>query len=77
MFYIKYFRLILVANIIAIPLAYVFINKWLNNFAYRINIGLFPFILSFIATCIFAALAISYWTLKAAYSNPIDSIQTE
>ena len=68
---------LIVANIIAWPLAFYGINKWLQNFAYRIDITIWPFILSGIITFSIALLTIGYLAVKAAGSNPIDSLRSE
>jgi len=68
---------VLVANIIAWPLAYFVMNKWLANFAYRINIGLWIFALSGILTLLIALLTVGYQSVKTAFANPIDSLRYE
>jgi ABC-type antimicrobial peptide transport system permease subunit len=70
-------RLVLIANIIAWPIAYYAMNRWLQNFAYRTQIGLEIFLLS-----AFLALAVSigtlgYQAIKAARANPVDSLRYE
>ena len=69
--------LLVFANIIAWPLAYLGLQNWLQNFAYAIDIGFFPFILS--AALVFAVgfLTIAYQAIKAALTNPIDAIRYE
>jgi putative ABC transport system permease protein len=68
---------IVLANIIAWPLAYFAMNKWLQQFAYRIGIGLWIFVLSGILALGIALLTVSYHTIKAATSNPVDSLRYE
>ncbi len=77
LFYSKYFKLILIANAIAFPLAYFLSRYWLANFAYKIEISFLPFLLSLAITMFFTLTALSYWALKAAWLNPVDSIRTE
>ena len=73
----SYLKLIIVAIIIAVPVAYYFMNKWLQDFAYRISIGWWIFLLAG-ATAIFIALAtISLQAIKAAIANPVKSLRTE
>lgn len=68
---------IVLANLIAWPVAYYWMNKWLNNFAYRIDIGIGVFALSAaIALCI-ALLTVSWQSLRAATANPVDSLRYE
>jgi putative ABC transport system permease protein len=68
---------IVLANIIAWPLAYFAMNKWLQQFAYRIGIGFWIFVLSGILALGIAFLTVSYHTIKAATSNPVDSLRYE
>ena len=63
-------RLFLLANVIAWPIAYYIGHRWLNNFAYRIGIGPWIFILASMLTFLIAFLTIGYQSIKAASSNP-------
>lgn len=73
----EFIKWILLSNLIAWPLVYYFMNQWLENFAYRININVFTFILSG-GTALFIALAtVSYQAVKTALSNPVESIRYE
>jgi putative ABC transport system permease protein len=69
--------LILFANMIAWPIAYLAMKKWLEYFAYRINIGISIFLLAGVSAIIIAVLTISYQAIKAARANPIEAIQQE
>jgi len=76
--FIKEFLFILFLSIIiACPLAYLSINHWLANYAYKITIGLTPFLLGIIFIGSVTALLILFQTLKTAFSNPINSLKTE
>lgn len=68
---------VLVANVIAWPVAYYILNLWLEDFAYRIDIGIFPFILSGSIAILIALFTISFQTGKAAISNPVDTLKYE
>jgi len=68
---------VLAANIIAWPLAYFAISKWLENFAYRTNLNLSIFVLSGVLALATALLTVSYQTLKAALANPVESLRYE
>lgn len=68
---------IVIANIIACPVAYYFLDHWLNNFAYRISLGILPFVLSTAIAFIIAILTVSYQTIKAALANPVESLKYE
>ncbi|MDB5229867.1 MAG: hypothetical protein JWN76_672 [Chitinophagaceae bacterium] len=69
--------LVLVALIIASPLAWYFMNKWLNNFAYRINISVWVFVLAGAFAMVIAFMTISFQAIKAALANPVKSLRTE
>ncbi|MHB1687435.1 MAG: ABC transporter permease [Ignavibacteriaceae bacterium] len=72
-----FIRLVLIANVIAWPLSYYVMNKWLQNFAYRTDIGLWIFIASGLLTLFIAALTVSFQAIKAANSNPVRSLRYE
>ena len=65
------------ANVIAWPIAYYAVHKWLQNFAYRINIGIWIFILCGAFSLLIALLTVSYYSIKAASANPVDSLRHE
>ena len=68
---------VLLANIIAWPVAYFVMNNWLKNFAYRINPGWSVFFLAGIIALTIAVATISFQTIKAAKANPINSLKYE
>ncbi len=68
---------VILANIFAWPVAYYFMNNWLQNFAYRINLSIWIFIISGLTTLVIALLAVSYQAIKAASANPADSLRYE
>jgi putative ABC transport system permease protein len=70
-------RLILIASIIASPITYYAINAWLSDYAYRIEIGFNMLIIPGIAVFLIALLTISYQTIKAANTNPVESLKYE
>ncbi len=69
--------LIVAAFAIAVPIAYVIMNNWLENFAYRIEIGAPVFVLAFISSALIAALTVGYRAIKAATANPVESLRYE
>ena len=69
--------LVVIAIILAIPTAYYFLNKWLQDFAYRINISWWVFVLAGVSALLIALLAVSFQAIKAAVSNPVKSLRTE
>ena len=73
----EFIKLTLIANLIAWPAAYLLMNKWMENFAYKATIGLTPYVLSFCLVLIIALLTVSFQTVKAAVANPADSLRYE
>ncbi|MBA2562035.1 MAG: FtsX-like permease family protein, partial [Chitinophagaceae bacterium] len=72
-----FIKLVIVAAVIAFPVAWYAMNKWLQDFAYRINISWWIFLLArIIAVCI-ALFTISFQAIKAAIANPVKSLRTE
>jgi len=65
------------ANLFAWPLAWIVSNKWLQNFAYQIEIDYFIFIISAIIALIIAIITVSYHSMRAAMANPVDSLKYE
>ncbi len=65
------------ANVIAWPAGYYFLNKVLSNYAYRFNIGLEIFILSRLVTFFIAFLTVRYKSICSSMANPVDSIGYE
>jgi putative ABC transport system permease protein len=72
-----FLKLIVVANIIAWPLAYFGMNRWLQNFAYKSGIGVWVFLLTGILAVGIALATVSYQSIKAALLNPVDAIKYE
>jgi putative ABC transport system permease protein len=68
---------VLLANIIAWPVAYLAMAKWLQNFAYRTHLGWRAFVISGLLALIIAILTVSYQSIKAARANPINSLRYE
>jgi putative ABC transport system permease protein len=73
----EYSKWVLVANIIAWPVAYIVMKKWLNNFAYHASIGLTIFALTALLTFLIALLTVSYQSVKAALGNPARALRYE
>jgi putative ABC transport system permease protein len=74
---LEYLIPILISAVISIPISWYFINNWLQDFSYRINIQWFIFILSTIIAFIIALIAINAKAWFAARKNPVDSIRYE
>src|SRR5665213_1897050 len=72
-----FMRLVLVAFVIAAPIAWWATYKWLQDFAYRTNISWWVFVISGLSMLLIALLTLSIQTIKAARANPIDSLRME
>jgi len=72
-----FLKLVFVALLVAIPIAYYFTNQWLLNFAYRIEVQWWIFALAGVAAILIASLTISFQSIKAAIANPIESLRNE
>lgn len=68
---------LLIAIALSIPLTYWLMNQWLTNFEYRIDIELDLFVMSGVLSIMIALIVISFHTIKAAMTNPIESLRTE
>lgn len=68
---------VLLANIVAWPIAYLLMKGWLDNFVYRIDMAFWMFLLAGVAAQIIALLTVSYQAVKAAMVNPVDALRYE
>jgi putative ABC transport system permease protein len=68
---------VLLGFIFAAPLAYYAMNRWLADFAYRVEIGLGVFVLAGLLALVIAWLTVSYQSIKAALANPVESLRYE
>lgn len=73
----EFTKLVIIAFFIAAPLAYFAMDNWLNNFAYRIDIGWMVFGMAALITLLVAWMTVSFQSLKAAKSNPINALRSE
>ena len=72
-----FIRLVMVAALIAFPVTWWAMNQWLHDFAYRIVISWWVFIVAGFAALLIALLTISFQAIKAAIANPVKSLRTE
>ncbi|MCU0444309.1 MAG: ABC transporter permease [Microscillaceae bacterium] len=72
-----FLRLVIIAFVIATPIAYYFMSQWLQDFAYRIDMGWWIFAIAGFAAFLIALLTIGYQTIRAALKNPVDSLRYE
>ena len=73
----EFTRFVIAANIIAFPIAYYSLNSWLKNFAYRITIGYWIFILAALLSLSIALFTISFRVIKTARANPAEALRYE
>lgn len=69
--------LILIANLIAWPISYWAMSRWIQNYPYRVNLGIELFFASSLTVLLIGLLTVSYQAIKAALSNPIDCLRYE
>ncbi|HEV2355132.1 MAG TPA: ABC transporter permease [Puia sp.] len=72
-----FLRLVLIAAIIAIPVAWIFMHKWLEEFAYRITISWWVFVLAAFFAVLIAVATVTFQVVKAALANPVECLRTE
>jgi putative ABC transport system permease protein len=72
-----FLKLVALANIIAWPIAYYVMNRWLQNFAYRIDISWWVFVLAGGLALVIALLTVSTQAIKAALANPVEALRYE
>jgi putative ABC transport system permease protein len=73
----QFLKWVLIANVIAWPIAYIAAKRWLQTFAYRTDIGVEIFVLTTLGAFVIALITISWQTIKAARGNPVDSLRYE
>lgn len=73
----EFAMLVLIAIVIGLPLAWLYLRDWIEGFPYRINIGILAFIMVGIGAMVLALLTVSYQSYRAALTNPAESIKAE
>lgn len=74
---LNFIKWIVIANIIAWPIAYYFMNKWLQNFEYRIDLTILPFLFAGFFSILTAIITVCWQTIRTAVTNPIESLKYE
>ena len=72
-----FLKLVIISAVFAFPLAWWSMHKWLEDFAYRVNIGWWIFIAAGVIALLIALLTVSFQAIKAAIANPVKSLRTE
>ncbi|MGN6638700.1 MAG: ABC transporter permease [Mucilaginibacter sp.] len=70
-------KLVLISAVIATPVAFWAMHKWLDNYPYRIDINIWIFILAAVFVLLIALVTVSFQTIKAAVANPVNSLRSE
>jgi putative ABC transport system permease protein len=73
----EFIKLVAIAILIASPAGWWAANKWLQDFAYRINVSGWVFFAAGIVTILIALITVSFQAIKAAIANPVKSLRTE
>ena len=73
----EFLKLVVIANVIAWPVSYFLVNKWLMNFPYKIEVGIDVFLLASGLTLLISLITIGYTVIRSATGNPIESIRYE
>jgi putative ABC transport system permease protein len=73
----QFTKWVVLSNLIAWPIAYYFMHKWLQRFAFRPGISIWPFLLASIVVLVIALFTVSYQTIKASRSDPVDLLRYE
>ncbi|MFC4141708.1 ABC transporter permease [Pedobacter mendelii] len=72
-----FMKLVIISNVVAIPVAYLLVNHWLQKYDYKITITIWPFLIALLASVIIAVLTVSLQTFKVAKANAVDALKYE
>ena len=72
-----FIKLVCISILIAVPIAWYAMNKWLEDFAYRIDIGWAVFVIAGLVAMFIALFTVSFHAIKAAIANPVKSLRME
>ncbi|RZM21867.1 MAG: FtsX-like permease family protein, partial [Pedobacter sp.] len=72
-----FMKLVLLSNVIAFPIAFIIIQKWLKNYDYKISIGIWPFLIAAVLSLLIAVLTVSMQSFKVAKANAVDALKYE
>jgi putative ABC transport system permease protein len=73
----EFLRLVVIGNLLAMVASWFFIEKWLENFAFRAPQSWWPYLLTLVVTVVIAILTVAWQSIKAARQNPVDAIRYE
>jgi len=69
--------MVFMANVVAWPLAYLLVSKWLSGFTYRIDLSIWPFVIAMVISMLITLITVSFRSFKAARANTIDALKYE
>ncbi|MES2829961.1 MAG: FtsX-like permease family protein [Bacteroidota bacterium] len=72
-----FIKLVIIANLIAFPIAYIAVNKWLSSYEFRVSISAVPFLVAIILSVLINVVTVSIQSIKVAKANPIDALKYE
>jgi putative ABC transport system permease protein len=72
-----FLKLVILSLVLASPIAWYFMSNWLNDFAYRINLSVWVFLLAGSMALLIAFITISFQSIRAAIANPVTSLRSE
>lgn len=71
------FVMVVVASILAIPITYYFMNKWLSNFSYKVGINIWFFVVAFFVAILVVLLTVLFHSFRASRTNPVEALKYE
>ncbi|GGM79283.1 ABC transporter permease [Dyadobacter beijingensis] len=77
LFSIDFIKLVVIALVIASPIAWYFMNEWLQDFSYKVNVSWWLFVVAGLAAVLIALVTVSFQSLKAAMTNPVKALRSE
>jgi putative ABC transport system permease protein len=72
-----FLKLVIIAFVIAVPVGWYFMNRWLQDFAYRVQISWWVFLIAGLAAMLIAVITVSFQAVRAALNNPVNNLRTE
>jgi len=73
----SFLLMVFIANMVAWPMAYLFVSRWLSGFAYRIDLSVWPFVMAMVISMLITLITVSFRSYKAANANTIDALKYE
>lgn len=73
----SFLKLVVIANVVAVPLVWLLMDQWLSTFAFRIDIGVWIFAVAALLTAFIARVTVSYHSISTALTNPVKALRYE